>query len=64
MDHPWLIPGDFNQVVSVEEKLSKNNNIHGANQKVVFLNNYVLIDIKPCGNLFTWKNGMIGEDHS
>ncbi|KAF7815570.1 reverse transcriptase [Senna tora] len=57
VQYPWLIIGDFNQVLRSSEKLSMNLNIPGAEDFENFLNDAGLINLHPQGNWFTWTNG-------
>ncbi|KAF7821258.1 reverse transcriptase [Senna tora] len=62
VQHPWLLIGDFNQVLRPSETLSTNLNIPGAEDFENFPNDAGLINLHPQGNWFTWTNGRLGED--
>ncbi|KAF7839244.1 reverse transcriptase [Senna tora] len=59
---PWLLAGDFNQVTSMNEKLSHCLIIPGSEALSETINNLGLIDIPTSGNWFTWTNGRHGDD--
>ena len=53
----WLCIGDFNQVLSHEDKFSFNNrNIVGANLFLNTLNELELCELEAKGQRFTWMN--------
>ncbi|KAF7841337.1 ribonuclease H [Senna tora] len=54
--------GDFNQVGTNIEKLSKCRNIPGSKDMTDTINDIGLIDLKSKGNWFTWTNGRQGDD--
>lgn len=54
---PWLLIGDFNQILNNSEKLSRNSKTPGALTFKQTLNHCDLIDLKP---VFTWNNGREG----
>ncbi|KAK7829332.1 hypothetical protein CFP56_029493 [Quercus suber] len=59
----WLCIGDFNQILSKEEKLSfKNENIIGAEDLQRVLMDLQLCDLSASGLRFTWMNKREDED--
>lgn len=62
VDLPWILAGDFNQVISSSEKLSKITATPGADQFLDVINSCNLIDMKAVGNWFTWHNGRQNGD--
>ncbi|KAF7807376.1 reverse transcriptase [Senna tora] len=58
---PWLLLGDFNQVLCHSEKLSVNCKIPGVEDFENFLHDACLVNLHPQGNWFTWTNGRVGE---
>ncbi|XP_062096286.1 uncharacterized protein LOC133802067 [Humulus lupulus] len=59
---PWIVGGDFNSVLSTQERLQYRDN---ANEMIPFQNSVVdcdLEDIKFNGNFFTWNNKQEGKD--
>ncbi|KAK4605752.1 hypothetical protein RGQ29_000158 [Quercus rubra] len=62
--HPcWLCIGDFNQILSREEKLTfKNGNIVGADDFQQVLSDLQLCDLSASGQRFTWMNKREDED--
>lgn len=62
VDLPWIVGGDFNQVLSVKEKLSKNSHTPGPIEFSDTLNTCGLIELHSTGNFFTWCNGRQNED--
>ncbi|KAI9197725.1 hypothetical protein LWI28_003233 [Acer negundo] len=59
---PWLVAGDFNKILSWEEKqggLVKSNEVMSAFREVV--DECSLIDKGFKGNMFTWSNRQFGE---
>ncbi|KAF7802375.1 ribonuclease H [Senna tora] len=58
---PWLLTGDFNQVASMDEKLSHCQNIPGSENLNETINKLCLVDLQTSGNWFTWTNGRQGE---
>ncbi|KAF7841821.1 reverse transcriptase [Senna tora] len=58
---PWLLLGDFNQVLCQSEKLSVNCKIPGVEDFENFLHDACLVNLHPQGNWFTWTNGRVGE---
>ncbi|KAF7814696.1 ribonuclease H [Senna tora] len=59
---PWIVIGDFNQIINNREKLSKNQKIRGSSRLVDSINSLGLIDLPTTGNWFTWTNGRQGDD--
>ncbi|KAF7807126.1 putative ribonuclease H protein At1g65750 family [Senna tora] len=59
---PWIVLGDFNQIINSKEKLSKNKDIRGGSLLVDSINYLGLIDLPTFGNWFTWTNGRQGDD--
>ncbi|XP_059302334.1 uncharacterized protein LOC132054308 [Lycium ferocissimum] len=62
-DLPWIIEGDFNVIVSDEEKqgglpVSSNETLDFS----TCIQSYGLIDVGFLGSKFTWWNGMTEED--
>ncbi|KAF7802766.1 ribonuclease H [Senna tora] len=60
-NEPWILTGDFNQVASIQEKLSKCHNIPGSEDMNNTINNLGLVDLQTMGNWYTWTNGRQGE---
>ncbi|KAF7804493.1 putative LRR receptor-like serine/threonine-protein kinase [Senna tora] len=60
--YPWLIMGDFNQLIHASEKLSKNTHLSGVENFVNIINSCNMIDLLPSGNWFTWCNGRNGDE--
>ena len=59
----WIALGDFNQVLSVNEKVSfKNTSLRGADLLQDCLNHYKLSEIPPMGQYITWTNNRKGTD--
>ncbi|KAF7831916.1 ribonuclease H [Senna tora] len=58
---PWIIFGDFNQVSTASEKLSRCHTLNGAAQFRDFMDSSGLIDLRAQGNWFTWHNGRLGD---
>lgn len=58
-DTPWIVGGDFNEIISEEEK-SRGWARRNSNQMELFissLNHYKLIDARYRGSKFTWRRG-------
>lgn len=53
---PWLIIGDFNQVLQPSDKSSGSSKIVGANKMRDVMNMKNFMDIPTVGNRFTWTN--------
>lgn len=54
--------GDFNQIISLNEKLISNTTIIGADVFAYAINACGLIDIILTSNWFTWSNYKVGDD--
>lgn len=59
---PWLLAGDFNQVMLAEHKLSSCTSLLGAEKFQNVVTICGLIDIIPNGNWFSWSNRRMGGD--
>ncbi|KAF7841845.1 reverse transcriptase [Senna tora] len=59
---PWIVLGDFKQIINSREKLSKNKDIRGGSLLVDSISYLGLIDLPTYGNWFTWTNGRQGDD--
>uniref|UniRef100_A0A803PAY0 Reverse transcriptase domain-containing protein n=1 Tax=Cannabis sativa TaxID=3483 RepID=A0A803PAY0_CANSA len=59
---PWLVLGDFNDYLSVNDRSSTSSIPHYAMVNFqAFVNKYSLVPIHFVGNKFTWKHGSIYE---
>ena len=59
---PWLIMGDFNEILSNNENVGGNPRPHQYMQAFQdVLNEFVLIDLGFTGDMFTWYKGNIKE---
>ena len=60
---PWILGGDFNSILSLEEKrggwarLGPASNLFQAQVYVLFV-----IDVKPSNGVFTWNNRWSGQE--
>lgn len=58
-DVPWLIMGDFNEVISSKEKVVEGAlNLHSSGLKECCIE-LDLVDIKSVGLFYTWTNDQI-----
>lgn len=54
---PWLTLGDFNQVLSADEKLSRSGiNLHNCQLMLYCLRHCNFLDLESAGPKFTWAN--------
>lgn len=60
IDAPWMVTGDFNQVMEAKDKLSINQSLDGAKDFQDAVNQCGLVDLVPSGNWFTWSNNREG----
>lgn len=61
-DLPWILCGDFNQILNKSEKLSRCDTSRGHKEFANFLNQKSLIEIPSSGNWFTWTNNRKFDD--
>lgn len=57
---PWLLVGDFNQILDTQDKLSSCSNHKGVESSRDTINQCGLIDIIPTGAWYTWSNNRKG----
>lgn len=61
--HPWLCYGDFNEILSIEEKqgrlLRPPRPMLDFREALLFCG---IVDLGYRGNTFTWDNGRLGKD--
>lgn len=56
IDLPWLLFGDFNQVICKEDKYSASSSLVGASRLQSLVDQLALVDLGAEGNWFTWHN--------
>lgn len=61
MHHPWLLMGDFNQILDKGDKLSSNGSSSGMNLFKESMDESGLLNIKHQGPTFTWTNKRKGH---
>ncbi|KAF7823934.1 reverse transcriptase [Senna tora] len=59
---PWIIFGDFNQIKSANEKLSKCNTSRGSLEFNNMINMLRLMEIPSKGAFYTWTNGRTTQE--
>ncbi|KAF7815045.1 ribonuclease H [Senna tora] len=59
---PWIIMGDFNQVLTSSENLSRCTSLKEADQLRNLVDSTDLIDLQAQGNWYTWHNGRLGDE--
>ncbi|XP_026396204.1 uncharacterized protein LOC113290825 [Papaver somniferum] len=55
-DEPWLIGGDFNAILSEDERNIPGGAMRNIRSFRAFVNKYSLIDLPMAGGRFTWTN--------
>ncbi|XP_030478300.1 uncharacterized protein LOC115695372 [Cannabis sativa] len=61
---PWLIMGDFNDYLSLSDKIGGNMSRAPSAQFQSFIDNHELHPLTPLGNLFTWTNRQKQPNHT
>uniref|UniRef100_A0A803P3A5 Endonuclease/exonuclease/phosphatase domain-containing protein n=1 Tax=Cannabis sativa TaxID=3483 RepID=A0A803P3A5_CANSA len=61
---PWLIMGDFNDYLSLSDKIGGNMSRTPSTQFQSFIDNYELHPLTPLGNLFSWTNRQKPPHHT
>ena len=59
---PWLLLGDFNQILRPEDKYSSCSNLYKADAFQTTINRCGLLELKSYGLWFTWTNNRNGND--
>lgn len=59
---PWIIIGDFNQILNAKDKLSRCATSKGAEAFNSILMDRCLMEINPQGNWYTWTNNRKQSD--
>lgn len=54
--YPWIVLGDFNDILAKEEKIGKRVKYTNSNSFLKCINDSHMEDIKFNGNYFTWRN--------
>lgn len=63
LNRPLLVAGDFNQVMGIEEKYSRNRrSIGGVDWLRAFINNLNLREVRSFGVFYTWTNNRSDEE--
>ncbi|XP_019241257.1 PREDICTED: uncharacterized protein LOC109221251 [Nicotiana attenuata] len=63
INYPWLLWGDFNAIISTQDRVSKVAPTQADIQDFAnFCSDTMLIEIPWRGEFFTWTNGQMGED--
>lgn len=55
-DDPWLLMGDFNQIISKQDKLSTCDSSKGAEAFKHCIDNRDLLELSALGPWYTWTN--------
>ncbi|KAF4358373.1 hypothetical protein G4B88_017250 [Cannabis sativa] len=61
---PWLIMGNFNDCLSLSDKIGGNMSRAPSTQFQSFIDNHELHPLTPLGNLFTWTNRQKQPNHT
>lgn len=59
---PWIIVGDFNDIISLEEERGGVDRIDPSTTTFrENIDSLSLVDVRPCNGVFTWTNKRCGE---
>uniref|UniRef100_A0A803QPV1 Reverse transcriptase domain-containing protein n=1 Tax=Cannabis sativa TaxID=3483 RepID=A0A803QPV1_CANSA len=59
---PWIVLGDFNEILNREERVGDRVHYHKATEFIEVVEKCQLEDVKMSGNFFTWNNKQHGAD--
>ncbi|XP_062118423.1 uncharacterized protein LOC133832049 [Humulus lupulus] len=59
---PWLVLGDFNDILSKDERIGTKVKFNSSNEFARCVADCCLEDVKFSGNFFTWTNKQHGDD--
>ena len=60
---PWLLLGDFSQVLRREDKFSSCYNMDGAFEFQNAINQSAIVELNSTGLWYTWTNNKVGCNH-
>ena len=61
MFKPWLVVGDFNDILAMEERIGRRRNRRLNDSFLECVNSCELEDMKSSGCYYTWNNKQQGE---
>ena len=61
-DDPWIILGDFNAILSIDDRLGQPVRAREIEDMKTCMAHCHMMEVKVCGQFFTWNNKQEGSD--